>query len=1136
MLNTIINALNEGQDHLCITKGYYICSHNQLSTRDVLNSVSKDAFFDFSNCNIYWSGIDFGTEECRKQLELGKGYIYTVSNIHSDGEQKSFIGYAGDGYYRIWLNNILLTDFPYTKNDEDGSIVQLRKGDNWLICELDIYKSSHYKKLKVNVYNYDMLVAQQDTYLGYLLKSKERISAKPVFSIRDDCLEYFTIVKNDISSDLNHHYSYTLKNIVTNTIDYCADLQLYTETVFPTLHIDNNASGLFYFDIYCDHRLETRSLVLLNSIEKEVDFVLKKLCHCNLKNEELINFHGKIDTIKQCEHLYANNYFYSSSLYLFELLSIYHLLDRGMDGTYYSKPSLYYFLSDIDNQIDNIGIFIPGGYDEKSQYKLVVLNTTGPDHYALFERYKELEVAYRGQHIIFASFMCKGVTTGGYIGEASFIESYKRTVSKFNIDLNAVYLHGTSNGAYSTWTLAESYPHLFAAISPISGIPVQNMLVNLSNMYVYNVHENRYDGLDVYSSYYYPNYVFDLNKFHYDKIEYANEGHVDLYKYILHPHIIDKLIKHTRDEYPPKIKYVSNSAQHTRAYYIEITQVERKAYTAEINSLIENNIWTITSSNVKSVKLKFPPYVDRKNVKIVINGKEVYVDGEPEQVEIDCDTGHMVHAGTSLTTWNSGLLSVYMDKLNIIIPRADGAELKIARVMASPQSSGFISKINVKYPIYEQTEVTEEILSTSNLVIIGHNYSNILITELIEKLPLVFHKSGRDITYAGKIYSDISSFMCVIPNPYNGNRCILFIDYFDEKTYKNNIFLRRMIISSVSSGFNPYLNQSLLLWKDNTAYVAKEWGDDLLSYSEYIGQIRESQYLPFVNWKMNRALDRLSFQCTNVIEDCQRDDVFQGNGNNYDPYCIAENKIINADRIKHAYIDYQNASNSCVAQLFFSRTSKYDYSEEQSIFINIVPNDDRIRRYWLDLSEVREWKGDIKSIRFDPFSYDCEKGQFEIAEIAFCESKNKYASKELFAPVQGVNGWYYMKYIGTDYYVPLNYNETNNRYEDGVLEDIYIQEDMQSCLGRVGSARVWVSPSTRSCKVKINWMAEKLVSGEQLIVRVNNKSIQVIDMVDSSGDLEIDNIHLNAGDMVAVILKSSDYIGKAEAMIIVEIS
>ena len=1132
-----INRLHRYQEYLCIDKGYYICSRDQIDVKNIVDTEDND-YFDFSAPNHYWKGIDYQTEKCRKYLSSSQGYIYTISTIVSDDDEKFLMCYAGDGYYRIWLNGVLLTDFPYTKNDEDGSIVKLEKGNNILICELDIKKSTFFKKLKVNLYRYESVICQKGTYLETMVKAKERGSVKPVFSINNDKVDNFMLVKNDLSNGMVCHYAYSLVNVETLAVDYRGEAELYEPIAFPELPVSENRSGLYYFDIYCDSQLEMRSLVLFNTIDQEIAHVGRKLQHYKCTEEMRINIQGKIDEIKQSNNqLYHNSYFYSPNIYLFELLSIYYAVDKGIDDLYYASPMLYHFVSELDSNMENIGIFIPGGYDHKYEHKLVVLNTTGPDHYALFERYRELDFAYRDQHIIFASFTCKGVTTGGYIGEASFLECFNKVISLFNIDLGAVYLHGTSNGAYSTWALAEAYPHLFAAISPISGVPVKSMLVNLSNMYIYNIHENRYDGLDVYGTYNYPNYVFETNGFNFDKQEYIYEGHVDLYKYIWHSCVIDKLLEHKRIEYPTHIRYVSNNARHTKAYYIELLQVERTASAAEIDSAIENNVWTITSRNIISVKLFFPPYVKGKCIKLCINGNKKDIEANQDFIIVDCYTGNMVGAPDQpLTIWNLGLLSVYMDKLNIIIPNAGGAEEKIAHNFASPQSAGFISKINVEYPIYIQSDVDQDILTRGNLIIIGHGFTNNLIVDLIKKSSVHFQQDGHKVTYNGQDFDNTSSLMYVTPHPYNLRRSILFIDYFDKKTYKNNIFLRRLCITSVSNGFNSYLNQSVLLWQESKVYVAKELGDEIFLYDKYIELVRNSQYTPVVSWRMNQAVDRMSFQCTNVTETNPESELFQGIGFNHDPYCIAENKSVNADKIKFAYIDYKNDSGSCVAQLFFSQTSKYDYSEEKSVFINTVPYDTLVRRYMIDLTNMNAWKGDIRSIRLDPFSYDSEKGRFAIAEIGFTQDRHVYNSHKMFAPVQGINGWYYMKYIGTNNLIPLYYNQSKEIFEDNVSSDVYVGEQMQGCSGRLGSARVWVSQANRSYMVKIDWEAPDIVPGEQLIIKCGNESYKMVDIDNQSGSIELTTDQLNTGEMLVVILKSSEYIGKVEAKICIEIN
>ena len=72
--------------------------------------------------------------------------------------------------------------------------------------------------------------------------------------------------------------------------------------------------------------------------------------------------------------------------------------------------------------------------------------------------------------------------------------------------------------------------------------------------------------------------------------------------------------------------------------------------------------------------------------------------------------------------------------------------------------------------------------------------------------------------------------------------------------------------------------------------------------------------------------------------------------------------------------------------------------------------------------------------------------------------------------------------------------------------------------------------------VKIDWEAPDIVPGEQLIIKCGNESCKMVDIDNQSGSIELTTDQLNTGEMLVVILKSSEYIGKVEAKICIEIN
>lgn len=338
-------------------------------------------------------------------------------------------------------------------------------------------------------------------------------------------------------------------------------------------------------------------------------------------------------------------------------------------------------------------------------------------------------------------------------------------------------------------------------------------------MIMHNVHENAEHGLDLYSSYDYPNYVFYKEGIKHNAIQYEHESHTDLYRLLFHPSIVDKLLPHTRDYYPKHIHYLTSNGVHSQAYYITIEGVVSSAMEASFDSTIavhdDGAVWRITTDKITHMSLEIPPYLHQVSTKLGVNSALVadgYLRGN---VRVDCINQCLTHndACRSLCLWNSGIVSCYQGSVKILVPNVDSHEhaqiIRVAKNLSSPKTIGYIHHIHVQYPIIAEDQANLSAINTE----------------------------------------------------------------------------------------------------------------------------------------------------------------------------------IDAEQFKYLVIEYMNASNGKIAQVFFSQTSRYDFCEEQSILFEVIPNDTVVRKYLLDLSQLSTWKGIIHAVRFDPFSYDANEGYFELSKISFVKEQ-----------------------------------------------------------------------------------------------------------------------------------------------------
>lgn len=169
---------------------------------------------------------------------------------------------------------------------------------------------------------------------------------------------------------------------------------------------------------------------------------------------------------------------------------------------------------------------------------------------------------------------------------------------------------------------------------------------------------------------------------------------------------------------------------------------------------------------------------------------------------------------------------------------------------------------------------------------------------------------------------------------------------------------------------------------------------------------------------------------------------------------------------KYIYIKCKIKSTSSTAQLFFSTSKEFNFSEANSKIIT-VNNKNEYIEYKIDMSDNINWKDLIKDIRFDPAHYDNtdNKGEFIMEYLEISSVAPKYISSLDYNSVQGVNGWFYYSYDLGITYKEISWSDENRCW--GSLNNIglYISNNKQTSCNRFISVRKWVCPANGEYKV-----------------------------------------------------------------------
>ena len=131
------------------------------------------------------------------------------------------------------------------------------------------------------------------------------------------------------------------------------------------------------------------------------------------------------------------------------------------------------YLSGVDQTLQPYRLFIPEAYSSSKPNALVVaLHGMGGDENSMFDAYGAGALKREAERLGLMVVCPKGRDTASmYRGSAEqdVMDVLAEVRRDYKIDPTRIFLMGHSMGGYGTWSVAMSYPDVFAALGPISG-------------------------------------------------------------------------------------------------------------------------------------------------------------------------------------------------------------------------------------------------------------------------------------------------------------------------------------------------------------------------------------------------------------------------------------------------------------------------------------------------------------------------------------------------------------------------------------------------------------------------------------------------------------------------------------------
>lgn len=822
-LNTDIGNILNGKD-TPVTEGEYMEFRNGKKVQCIFhNKTMKDSpALDFS---------DFQINDNER--------IFVINNLRCSHNRKVIMRIGKNCRSKVWINDLLVVNSAMGATDSYFLTFELKKGNNIVFSELSFLKKETpiSYSLRVNDYYNEFTGIDGELLKDYFYQNVFNKAAvlQEKWNFTDSSSYEFMLIPRDfvnIKKDEKILVKVTGEN---ESLLEEFEIKFYQKVDYFIEKSKNDillTFGINYKTLSSkDEYLE--NVILIQDVKELISHIeeqYQQLKHnFNLNDEDKVNIEGRIKYIMNGGPVVIKN----------ERKVISKIIDYIKKGRHFKDfiiengPNSVYYTSTLDNQIEKYYISIPKDYSYTYKYPLVIFSSTG--RYASFSAYfSKLE----NWQLIIVDIGGRGITTGSYIGESSFMEIFQNIIKKYNIDMDRVYLTGYSNGAFATWALAQAYPYLFSAIIPISGAPNKENLKNLININIMSICGDK-DYLLEAGNRIPSDVLTEYNK--YTGITIKEADHNSVYFYGFGKYMITWLLQHKKTRYPEKIYFRTERIRHNKTYWIEICSIDKTTKFAEvIGEIVNNSTISLALTGVTQFILTIPEYVNTNDFVVRINDNNVFSFTNT----IGVNQLYFKKSGNSYVQLKNvneiepqrncmgmGILDIYMDSLKIIIPTENNSEEStiinnIAHNFAKPVTYGWDPVVYVNYPIINEDILTRDDLEKSNLIILGCKNNSQTVEIIKDKLPIKFDDYGYN-------YKDIYTkgdycLILICSNPFNDNKKVLLIYANNHTLLKKGLFTRKLILPSYSNGLHLFLNNEAIIYNGIEYFVIDVLGNDII--------------------------------------------------------------------------------------------------------------------------------------------------------------------------------------------------------------------------------------------------------------------------------------------------------------------
>jgi hypothetical protein len=466
------------------------------------------------------------------------------------------------------------------------------------------------------------------------------------------------------------------------------------------------------------------------------------------------------------------------------------------------------FRSPVDGSYQPVAIFVPYDYDKHPDrqyplevwlhgYSLLHLNRMPVSDLEVLRSERGRVVPDR--IVMYPLGRGGGCGYGGVSGN-DVRQAITAVKARYRVDPDRVHLGGESMGGFGTFEIGSQSPDLFASCTPAEGGGYWYDLEQMRNLPTF-IHHGMADAM-----------VSPFCSVSTAAKMQALDCPVQLYLYpkMIHEPLpmetttpIRNLLMITRDSQPATVALKGRMLCFTHAYWAAIERFADPQQPGQVEAaFVSPNQLSIASRNVKWLSIALPcKWIDpgqpvrissqdgfRRAQVTAGPAKAIYLRLDGERIEATTDRPAELDDQTAYTGGGSRRMFCEGRPVRLAYGSGGGAEaaakakalaLSLARVTFNGREEFEVGG----YPVLADTEVTDEILATCDLILLGSPADNALLARMADQLPVKI-ADGQVTVQANvpmRYRQDEVGFTLAWRNPLAKDRLIWWLGGFDSK-------------------------------------------------------------------------------------------------------------------------------------------------------------------------------------------------------------------------------------------------------------------------------------------------------------------------------------------------------------------